>query len=81
MEPWNVEAEKLIEASNSITDIETKLKLFTSIIGRTDIENSIETLLIEILPEEYHHLSEKGKRIKPEASEHNILIAEALKAR
>lgn len=80
-EPWDVEVEKLIVASNSITDIETKLKLFASILRRTDIEDSIVTLLLNLLPEEYHQLNEKGKRVKLEAAEHNIMLAEVLKAR
>jgi len=81
MEPWDVEVEKLITASNSISDIETKLKLFTSILRRTDLEDSIITRLINILPEEYHQLNDKGKRVKLEAAEHNIKLADALKAR
>ena len=81
MEPWDVEVEKLITASNSISDIETKLKLFASILRRTDIEDSIITRLINILPEEYHQLNDKGKRVKLEAAEHNIMLADALKAR
>lgn len=80
-EPWDVEVEKLIVASNSISDLETKLKLFASIITRSDIEDSIVTLLINILPEDYHQLNEKGKRVKLEAAEHNIVLAEVLKAR
>ena len=80
-EPWDVEVEKLIVASNSISDLETKLKLFSSIITRSDIEDSIVTLLINILPEDYHQLNEKGKRVKLEAAEHNIVLAEVLKAR
>lgn len=81
MEPWDVEVEKLITASNSISDIETKLKLFASILRRSDIEDSIITRLINILPEEYHQLNDKGKRVKLEAAEHNIMLADALKAR
>lgn len=81
MEPWDVEVEKLITASNSISDFETKLKLFASIIMRSDIEDSIVALLINILPEDYHQLNEKGKRVKLEAAEHNIVLAEVLKAR
>lgn len=81
MEPWDVEVEKLITASNSISDIETKLKLFASILRRTDIEDSIITRLINILPEEYHQLNDKGKRVKLEAAEHNIMLADVLKAR
>lgn len=78
---WDLDVEKLIAASNSITDIETKLKLFASILRRTDIEDSIITRLINILPEEYHQLNDKGKRVKLEAAEHNIMLADALKAR
>ena len=78
---WDLDVEKLIAASNSITDIETKLKLFASILRRTDIEDSIVTLLLNLLPEEYHQLNEKGKRVKLEAAEHNIMLAEVLKAR
>ena len=81
MEPWDVEVEKLITASNSISNIETKLKLFASILRRTDIEDSIITRLINILPEEYHQLNDKGKRVKLEAAEHNIMLADVLKAR
>lgn len=81
MEPWDVEVEKLITASNSISDIETKLKLFASILRRIDIEDSIITRLINILPEEYHQLNDKGKRVKLEAAEHNIMLADVLKAR
>lgn len=81
MEPWDVEVEKLITASNSISDIETKLKLFASILRMTDIEDSIITRLINILPEEYHQLNDKGKRVKLEAAEHNIMLADVLKAR
>lgn len=80
-EPWDVEVEKLIAASNSIPDIETKLKLFASIITRPDIEDSIVTLLINILPTEYHKLNEKGKRVKIEATEYNTTLAEALTER
>ena len=81
MEPWDVEEEKLITASNSISNIEIKLKLFASILRRTDIEDSIITRLINILPEEYHQLNDKGKRVKLEAAEHNIMLADILKAR
>lgn len=81
MEPWDVEVEKLITASNSISNIETKLKLFASILRRTDLEDSIITRLINILPEEYHQLNDKGKRVKLEAAEHNIMLADVLKAR
>ena len=81
MEPSDVEVEKLITASNSISNIETKLKLFASILRRTDIEDSIITRLINILPEEYHQLNDKGKRVKLEAAEHNIMLADVLKAR
>ena len=80
-ESWDLDVEKLIVASNSISDIETKLKLFASIIMRTDIEDSYVTLLINILPEEYHQLNEKGKRVKLESTEHNMMLAESLKAR
>ena len=80
-EPWDLDVEKLIVASNSISDIETKLKLFASIIMRNDIEDSYVTLLINILPEEYHQLNEKGKRVKLESTEHNMMLAESLKAR
>jgi hypothetical protein len=80
-ESWDLDVEKLIVASNSISDIETKLKLFASIIMRSDIEDSYVTLLINILPEEYHQLNEKGKRVKLESTEHNMLLAESLKAR
>ena len=80
-EPWDVEVEKLIAASNSISDLETKLKLFATILKRTDIKDSIVTSLINILPEIYHQLNEKGKRVKLEATEHNVMLAEALKAR
>lgn len=80
-ESWDLDVEKLIVASNSISDIETKLKLFASIIMRSDIEDSYVTLLINILPEEYHQLGEKGKRVKLEGTEHNMLLAESLKAR
>lgn len=80
-ESWDLDVEKLIVASNSISDIETKLKLFASIIMRADIEDSYVTLLINILPEEYHQLGEKGKRVKLEVTEHNMLLAESLKAR
>ena len=80
-ESWDLDVEKLIAASNSISDIETKLKLFASIIMRSDIEDSYVTLLINKLPEEYHQLNEKGKRVKLEATEHNMMLAESLKAR
>lgn len=80
-EPWDVEVEKLIAASNSIADLETKLKMFATLLKRTDIKDSIVTLLINILPEKYHQLNEKGKRVKLEATEHNIMLAEVLKAR
>ncbi|MBQ3175212.1 MAG: hypothetical protein IJB58_04495 [Bacteroidales bacterium] len=80
-ELWDLDVEKLITASNSISDIETKLKLFASILRRTDIEDSIVTLLINLLPEEYHQLNDKGKRVKLEAAEHNIMLADVLKAR
>jgi len=80
-EPWDMDIEKLIVASNSISDIETKLKLLATIIMRADIEDSYVTLLINILPEEYHQLGEKGKRVKLEVTEHNMLLAESLKAR
>ena len=80
-ESWDLDVEKLIVASNSISDIETKLKLFASIIMRSDIEDSYVTLLINILPEEYHQLGEKGKRVKLEGTEHNMMLAESLKAR
>ena len=80
-ESWDVDVEKLIAASNSISDIETKLKLFTAILRRTDLEDSIITRLINILPEEYHQLNDKGKRVKLEAAEHNIMLADVLKAR
>ena len=80
-ESWDLNVEKLIVASNSISDIETKLKLFASILKRNDIEDSIVTLLLNLLPEEYHQLNEKGKRVKLEAAEHNIMLAEVLKAR
>ena len=60
-ESWDLDVEKLIVASNSISDIETKLKLFASIIMRSDIEDSYVTLLINILPEEYHQLKERRK--------------------
>ena len=80
-ESWDLDVEKLIVASNSISDIESKLKLFASIIMRSDIEDSYVTLLINILPEEYHQLNEKGKRVKLESTEHNMLLAESLKAR
>lgn len=80
-ESWDLDVEKLIVASNSIYDIETKLKLFASIIMRSDIEDSYVTLLVNILPEEYHQLNEKGKRVKLESTEHNMMLAESLKAR
>ena len=48
---------------------------------KSDIEDSYVTLLINILPEEYHQLNEKGKRVKLEATEHNIMFAKALKSR
>ena len=80
-EPWEVEVEKLIAASNSIFNLETKLKLFASIITRPDIEDSMVTLLINILPTEYHKLNEKGKRVKIEATEYNTTLAEALTER
>ena len=80
-EPWEVEVEKLIAASNSISNLETKLKLFASIITRPDIEDSIVTLLINILPTEYHKLNEKGKRVKIEATDYNTALAEALTER
>ena len=56
-------------------------KLFASIITRPDIEDSIVTLLINILPTEYHKLNEKGKRVKIEATEYNTTLAEALTER
>ena len=79
-EPWNVEVNKLIAAASSIPDIETKLKLATSIITRSDIENSIIASLMNILPTKYHQLNEKGRRVRLEATEYNIMFAEALRS-
>ena len=79
-EPWDVEVNKLIAAASSIPDIETKLKLATSIITRSDIENSIIASLMNILPTEYHQLNDKGRRVRLEATEYNIMFAEALRS-
>lgn len=80
-ESWNMEVGKLVVAANSIHDIESKLRLFSSVIMRPDVEDSTIRLLISSLPTEYHLLNDKGPRVKLEATEYNIMFAEALESR